>query len=161
MNYLKAGIPLIFLGLLVALTGCSTSGNTSQSTQSASEEERESMTLDDHLQRINGVTIQGSGDYAKVFVGGARGVSNVSRGMGTPEDKTDINMGDSNQRQPLFVVDGQKAGRDYSNVRDMFSPGEIKSVRLLSDSEASQYGSEGGHGVIAISTKEKADDGDN
>lgn len=160
MKYLKREFPLVFLGLLVALMGCSTSGNTSQSSTSvASEEEREAMTLEDHLRRINGVTIQGSGDYAKVFVRGARGVSNISRGMGPPEDKTDINMGDSDQRQPLFVVDGQKAGRDYPTVGDMFSRGEIKSVRLLSDSEASKYGSEGGHGVIAISTKE--DDGDN
>ena len=159
MRIIKVGF-ILGIGLLVALAGCSTSGSTSQSGKSvASEAERGSMTLEDHLRRINGVSIQGSGDYAKVFVGGARGVSNVSRGMGPPDDKTDRNLGDSNQRQPLFVVDGQKAGRDYPSIRDMFSPGEIKSVRLLSDSEASQYGSEGGHGVIVISTKK--DDGDN
>lgn len=153
MHYIKVGLALC-IGLLIALAGCSTSGSTSQSDKSvASEAERESMTLEDHLRRINGVSIQGSGDNAKVFVGGARGVSNVSRGMGPPEDKTDLNMGDSNQRQPLFVVDGQKAGRDYTSVKDMFSPGEIVSVRLLSDSEASQYGSEGGYGVIVISTE--------
>lgn len=159
MGYLKSGFLWVFLIVLVTVMGCSTSGSTSQSSKSvASENERESMTLEDHLRRINGVSIQGSGDYAKVFVGGARGVSNVSRGMGSPDDKTDINMGDSDQRQPLFVVDGQKAGRNYPSVRDMFSPGEIKSVRLLSDSEASQYGNEGGSGVIAISTEADSED---
>jgi outer membrane cobalamin receptor len=51
------------------------------------------------------------------------------------------------------MVDGQKAGRDFPNVAQMFAPGEIKSVRLLPESEASQYGSQGGYGVIEIITK--------
>ncbi len=54
------------------------------------------------------------------------------------------------------MVDGQKVGRDYPNVAQMFSPGEIKSVRLLPESEASQYGSQSGYGVIEIITKAAA-----
>jgi outer membrane cobalamin receptor len=73
--------------------------------------------------------------------------------MGKPSSKTDINMGDSNDRQPLFVIDGQKVGRNYPDVRDMVTTGQIKSVRLLKDSEASQYGSQSGFGVIEIITK--------
>jgi len=38
----------------------------------------------------------------------------------------------------------------------MFSRGEIKSVKLLSDSEASQYGGQSGYGVIEITTKSAA-----
>lgn len=79
-----------------------------------------------------------------------RGFSNASRGMGAPDDKTDMNMGDSDDRQPLFVVDGQKAGRNYPRVKEMFSEVEKKSTQLLPESEASQYGIEGSLGVIKI-----------
>ncbi len=43
-------------------------------------------------------------------------------------------------------------------VAEMLSEGEIRSVRLLPESEASQYGSQGGNGVIEIITKAAAND---
>jgi|GEM_PF-473540 len=143
---------IAFAVLLVGMIGCASSGSSQKSTAG---DETETMTLGDHLRRISGVRVTGSGDYAKVVLR-PRGMSSVSRGMGSPDNKSDINMGDSDQRQPLFVVDGQKIGRNYPDVRDMFAPGEIKSVKLLSDSEASQYGGQSGYGVIEITTKSAA-----
>ena len=144
VKYKTIGKLTVFIMLLM-VAGCASSGS------AGSGSDLSHMTLEDHLRRINGVRVTGSGDYAKVILR-PRGISNASRGMGVPTSKTDINLGDSNQRQPLFVVDGQKVGRDYPSVRDMFGPGEIKSVRLLPESEASQYGSQSGYGVIEIVT---------
>ncbi len=139
----------MFAALLIT-TGCATTGSTGQKSTAP---EDETWTLEEHLRRINGVQIMGSGDYAKVILRGSQGISSISRGMGEPEDKKDINLNDSDERQPLFVVNGQKVGRNYPDVRDMFSPGEIASVKLLTDSQAAQYGSQGGNGVIVITTK--------
>ena len=149
MEMINKGIKLLVVAALLVMTGCATSSTSQKST--AGTEGTETMTLEDHLRRINGVQITGSGDYAKVKLR-PRGISGVSRGLST-DRKGEYAVGDSDQRQPLFVVDGQKVGRDYPNVAQMFSPGEIKSVRLLPESEASQYGSQGGYGVIEIITK--------
>lgn len=150
MKYAKSIFNVLLIALLFITFGCATSGSSSQKSTAP---EDATLTLEDHLRRINGVRIMGNGDYAKVLIRGGGGISSVSRGMGEPESKKDINLGDSDERQPLFVVDGQKVGRNYPNVRDMFGPGDIASVELLSKSEASQYGSQGGSGVILIKTK--------
>lgn len=150
---------VLFLVFIVVFAGCGSSGNLGQSgTSSIASEESGTMTLEDHLRRINGVQIRGRGASAKVFIRGARGISSVSRGLPPDNDvdKVDIHMKDSDKRQPLFVVDGQKVGRDYPSVRDMFGRGEIKKVELLTDAGASQYGNEGGSGVIVITTKAAA-----
>ncbi|WP_441001207.1 TonB-dependent receptor [Fodinibius sp. SL11] len=154
MKLLAKGIKLLLVASLLLMVGCATSSTSQRST--AGTDGTENMTLEDHLRRINGVQINGSGDYAKVVLR-PRGFSGVSRGK-TSDRKGEYAFGDSDQRQPLFVVDGQKVGRNFPNVADMFSPGEIKSVRLVPESEASQYGSEGGQGVIEIVTKSASND---
>ncbi len=155
-NYRSVLCVTVIAALLMA-TGCATSGSSSQE---SSAPEDETWTLEEHLRRINGVQIIGSGDYAKVVLRGSQGISSVSRGMGEPDSKKDINLGDSDERQPLFVVNDQKVGRNYPDVRDMFSPGEIASVKLLTDSQAAQYGSQGGNGVIVITTKSAENNSD-
>lgn len=154
MEMIQKGIKLLVVATLLVMTGCATSSTTNQSS-TAGTEGTDTMTLEDHLRRINGVQVTGSGDYAKVRLR-PRGISGASRGMEWSGNKGDLAVGDSDKRQPLFVVDGQKVGRDYPNVAQMFSPGEIKSVRLLPESEASQYGSQAGYGVIEIITKASA-----
>ncbi|WP_445664449.1 TonB-dependent receptor plug domain-containing protein [Fodinibius sp. AD559] len=155
MEFVNKGIKLIIVASLLMMAGCATSSTTNQKS-TAGTDGTENMTLEDHLRRINGVQVTGSGDYAKVMLR-PRGFSGASRGA-TSSGKGDLAVGDSDQRQPLFVVDGQKVGRNYPNVAQMFSPGEIKSVRLLSESEASQYGGQSGYGVIEIVTKAASDD---
>ncbi|MDZ7659540.1 TonB-dependent receptor [Fodinibius sp.] len=155
MEFVNKGIKLLVVASLLVMAGCATSSTTSQRS-TAGTEGTDTMTLEDHLRRLNGVQITGSGNYAKVMLR-PRGFSGASRGV-TSSSKGDPGFGDSNKRQPLFVVDGQKVGRNYPNVAQMFSAGEIKSVRLLPESEAAQYGSEAGHGVIEITTKAASND---
>jgi len=157
MEYYRSVLCVTVIAALLMATGCATSGSSSQE---SSAPEDETWTLEEHLRRINGVQIIGSGDYAKVVLRGSQGISSVSRGMGEPDSKKDINLGDSDERQPLFVVNDQKVGRNYPDVRDMFSPGEIASVKLLTDSQAAQYGSQGGNGVIVITTKSAENNSD-
>jgi len=71
-------------------TGCATSGSSSQE---SSAPEDETWTLEEHLRRINGVQIIGSGDYAKVVLRGSQGISCVSRGMGEPDSKKGYQSG--------------------------------------------------------------------
>lgn len=147
MIFINKGMKLFVLVILLVAGGCAASGTGQKSVSDGSEY----MTLEDHLRRINGVQISGSGDYAKVILK-PRSISSVSRGV-TSSGKGDPGLGNSNQRQPLFVIDGQKIGRDYPDVNQMFSAGEIHSVRLLPESAAAQYGSQAGSGVIEIVTK--------
>jgi TonB-dependent SusC/RagA subfamily outer membrane receptor len=54
---------------------------------------------------------------------------------------------------PLFVVNGNTMGTDYSVVHNLVNPRKVVSVSVLKGSDASIYGSRGGNGVIVIRTK--------
>ncbi|WP_010664587.1 SusC/RagA family TonB-linked outer membrane protein [Marinilabilia salmonicolor] len=57
--------------------------------------------------------------------------------------------GSNNQSEPLYIVDGMKVGSI-----DNIAPGDIESIEVLKDAASSAiYGSEGGNGVVLITTK--------
>jgi TonB-linked SusC/RagA family outer membrane protein len=57
--------------------------------------------------------------------------------------------GSNEQSEPLYIVDGMKVGSI-----DNIAPGDIESIEVLKDAASSAiYGSEGGNGVVLISTK--------
>lgn len=64
--------------------------------------------------------------------------------------KVRIRGTNSNQTsEPLYIVDGMKVG-DIDNIE----PGDIESIEVLKDAASSAiYGSEGGNGVVIITTK--------
>lgn len=126
----------VVMGLLGSVAGCSTSGS---STTSKEYEERQSnpeenWTLKDHLQRASGVRVTGTGSATRVIIRGESTTANPSS-------------------QPLFVIDGQKAGRSFGDVDDMLYEGEIKYIEVIPPSRAAQYGMQGLHGVIRIFTR--------
>jgi TonB-dependent SusC/RagA subfamily outer membrane receptor len=54
---------------------------------------------------------------------------------------------------PLFVVNGQTIGTDFSNVYILVNPNDVVSTSVLKGSDAALYGSRGANGVILIRTK--------
>lgn len=138
MKQLKTGIGIAICAALLMSTGCASSGSTSQSSkQIGSAYNTNYWTLEDFLRRAAGVQLIGQGNNIRVII---RGNSSI----GNPNS------------QPLFVVDGQKAGRNFASVSSMFSRGEIISVTVLPASASSQYGMEGNYGVIEIESQNAA-----
>ena len=78
--------------------------------------------------------IQGSGQDAIIRVRGQRSMMS--------------------ETSPLFVVDGNILGNDFSALYTSIDPNEIKRIRVLkSASETNRYGLQGGNGVLEITLK--------
>ena len=93
------------------------------------------LSLTDKLQRLPGVRVQGGrGAYANIVVDGASASF----------------MGNSG---PLYVVNGQAIGTDYSSVYNLVNPNDVVSLSVLKGADASIYGTRGANGVILIRTK--------
>jgi outer membrane receptor for ferrienterochelin and colicin len=132
MKRLNLGISIGLCVLLLGLLGCATTSQ--QSNQAQTSEYTSYWTLEDFLRRASGVQLNGSGNDIQVIIRGQKSISNPFA-------------------QPLFVVDGQKAGRSYARVSSMFSRGEINSVKVLPPGASAQYGMQGHYGVIEIETE--------
>lgn len=76
----------------------------------------------------------------------------VAQTSGSPGSPMSIKIrgnGSNGKNDPLFIVDGIKT----SSI-DFLSPSDIESIEVLKDAASSAiYGSEGGNGVVIISTK--------
>lgn len=120
--------------IFVQSTGCSSSNSVTQKDKEQINP-KSNWTLKDHLRRASGVRLTGSGDNTRVIIRGVRSIASPTN-------------------QPLFVIDGQKAGRNFSNVNGLLSEGEINSIEVLPPSQSSMYGLEGNFGVILIHTED-------
>lgn len=124
--------------------GCASSGKSTQSGGQADSKtvlnvENNSITLADHLSRLPGVYVQGSGDNVSINIRGTQSISGTN--------------------QPLFVVNRQQVGRSYSVVNAIVDVNDIESIEVLKGSEAgSRFGLRGSNGVIIIKTKTSESD---
>ncbi|PAU94744.1 hypothetical protein CK503_04520 [Aliifodinibius salipaludis] len=132
MKRLNLGISIGLCVLLLGSIGCATTSQHSQAIES--QDNTTYWTLEDFLRRANGVQLNGSGNDIQVIIRGHKSISNPFS-------------------QPLFIVDGQKAGRNYYRVSSMFARGEINSVKVLPPGASAQYGMQGHYGVIEIESK--------
>jgi len=89
--------------------------------------------LEAYLRRQPGVIVQGSGVNARVQI---RGVNSFS-----------------GNTEPLFIVNGNDVGQSYARAAELLRGMEIKSVKVLKDSDATLYGIRGAGGVIIITAK--------
>lgn len=135
MKRLNLGISIGLCVLLVSSMGCATISQQSQ--KITSQDYTSYWTLEDFLRRSSSVQLNGSGGDIQVIIRGHKSINNPLA-------------------QPLFVVDGQKAGRNYARVSSMFSRGEIISVKVLPPGASAQYGMQGHYGVIEIESKYSA-----
>lgn len=138
MKRLNVGISIALAAVTFISIGCASSGSTSQQTgQVGSTYNTNYWTLEDFLLRASSVQLIRNGTDIRVII---RGNSSI----GNPDN------------QPLYIVDGQKAGRSFDNVSSMFTRGEIVSVRVLPAGASAKYGMEGNYGVIEIESKNAA-----
>jgi hypothetical protein len=132
MKRLNLGMSIGLCVLLFVSLGCATTSQ--QSNQIKSQDYTNYWTLEDFLRRASSVQLNGTGDNIHVIIRGHKSINNPTA-------------------QPLFVVDGQKAGRSYSRVSGMFARGDIVSVKVLPPGSSAQYGMQGHYGVIEIESK--------
>ena len=93
------------------------------------------ISLADYLRRLPGVMVEGDGANARVRV---RGLAHSFVGGS----------------DPLFIVNGQQVGNNFSMIYSTLNPVDIKSVRVLKEpADTSFYGSRAGNGVIVIHTR--------
>lgn len=125
---------LLFTGLLMISCGSSKPGT-------AGDDKNLEATLDDknasvlplvtRIQKLPGVTLRGG---VPVFI------KNASSTSGRPP-------------LPLYVVDGQVIGNSFRSVESIVQPVDVASIKALTGTDAAFYGTQGGNGVILITTK--------
>ena len=123
---------------LVFALACSSSKSTASSDNKTSGNKVENLNpaidLADHLRRVPGVSVTGSGGSARVTI----------RGM------TSMNS----DSEPLFVINGTPINGGLAAANSTVSVVDIQSVRVLkTPSETSYYGIRGSNGVIVIQLK--------
>ena len=135
MKHIATTLVIIFSLLMVGcanIGSTSSSSNTSKSTQEISIHNPD-LNLDDYIKRLSGVRVYGTGVSARIEM---RGNSSFELSS-----------------SPLFVKDGVRVGRDFSQVYRMVSMNSVNSIRALNTSRATTfYGHEGYAGVIEIIT---------
>ena len=98
------------------------------------EDRPSNRTLADMIGELAGVDMAGRGNNISFKVRGAASFFSGS--------------------DPLFVLNGNSVGSDFSSLVNVVDPNTVSSVRVLKGSDATIYGSRGANGVILIRTKE-------
>lgn len=134
---------LVTFSMLVWFTSCSTSNRVGN--QSSIDSESRSPNGDiinpeatvsfmDHLRKVPGVQVNGSGFNATVKIRGTSSIMSSS--------------------EPLIVVNGAAASGGIKEVAQTIPVDQIKRIKVLKNaSETGMYGSRGGNGVIEITLK--------
>lgn len=141
---MKTTITILFSLFLIATIGCTTSENAADHSsgvdivnvtpdKSVVNQPDHYRNLVDFLHRLPGVNVTGPATNPTVTI---RGISSFTSNI-----------------EPLYVIDGQSAGTDYSTVNRMLNVRDIAHVRVVTGSDASIYGVRGANGVIEITTK--------
>lgn len=136
---MKTAATFLLLVFAFTLHGCAGAGATSDNSSSRSGSEvyidNPNISLDLYIRKLSGVRVTGSGSSARIIVRGA--------------DSSTFQSDPS----PLFVLDGVRIGRDFSQVFRMVSTHNVNSLKLIRSNRATvQYGHEGSSGVIEIVT---------
>lgn len=119
------------------VVACGTSENSNRETVrygTTVEIDNPDISLDRYISRLSGVSVHGSGSNATIEVRGADSIELDSR--------------------PLFVINGVRVGRDFSQIYNMVNMSNVESIQMMRPSRATQfYGTDGGFGAIIINMK--------
>jgi TonB-dependent SusC/RagA subfamily outer membrane receptor len=134
---MKNLISFVFISTAFILLSCNSTKNTTSKPITQSSEfntinnPEYTVSLADHLRKVAGVQVSGSGPNAQVLI---RGISSINSGT-----------------EPLFVVNGSSIDGGYRAVHDLIPVHNIKSIKVLKDpAETGIYGVRGANGVIEI-----------
>ena len=142
-------ILIVFWGLILnscktnqpASTSANVQGNSKTQSITDIETSINTLSLLDYLRRVPGIQISGPKNDPRITIRNA-----VSVGIGE--------NGRLGETSPLFVIDDNPIGNNYSDVASMIDMNDIKSITVLKDvSSTSAYGLQGANGVIIIHTK--------
>ena len=124
---------IFFSCLLIVFTSCGTSKNNSISNSSSEtiSSERTDIPLLDRIRKKSGIIIRNGVPLLNK-------AANSFNSEGSPE--------------PLYIVNSQIVGNSFNSVNDLVDSFNVKSIRILSGPDASSYGTQGGNGVIIITT---------
>ena len=129
-------LPFLLAMLLILAPACrNTSGGLVERTAVAKMNEKDGpvTSIVELIRRQPNVAVTGSGTNIHVEIRGQRSI------LATNE--------------PLYVVNGQPLGNDYSYVSDL-NPGDVARLTVIRDAGTlSSYGSRGANGVIDIRLK--------
>lgn len=94
----------------------------------------QTITLADHLRRVPGVQVQGSGPNATIIIRGRTSIYGSN--------------------EPMFVINGQPLSGGLQEASQLVPVQEIKSIRVLKNpDEVGIWGVRGANGVIVIDLK--------
>jgi hypothetical protein len=102
-------------------------------------------------QVINGDEIKNSPTLSAGLNGIARGI-NFSQGVPSLQTGMVVSAGNQSIEPMLVIVDGSDLGQGVSI--DNINPAAVETVEILKGTNASIYGSQGGEGVIVITTRQ-------
>ena len=130
---MRITIRLASLLLLLCLASCTTTKPTQAGVlgQELEEKNRNNLSLLQRIRQLPGVTI-------------SNGVPVIINTANSIDKSANV--------EPLYVLNNYIVGNSFRSVIELVDSYNVKSVRKLSSSEASFYGSRAGNGVIKITT---------
>ena len=136
---MKAAKIISIFFIFILITGCSTSSVYQESRQDFNSRPGignldPAIPLSDHLRRLPGVSVKGTGLNAKVRMPGLKTY------WSDPE--------------PLFVIDGRMIAGGYQSAMVSVDINDIESIKAIRNiNDRAKYGMRGSNGVIEIFTK--------
>ena len=130
---MKITIRLVSLLLFLSLASCISTQPTQAGVlgQELEEKNRNNLSLLQRIRQLPGVTI-------------SNGVPVIINTANSIDKSANV--------EPLYVLNNYIVGNSFRSVIELVDSYNVKSVRKLSSSEASFYGSRAGNGVIKITT---------
>ena len=127
------GFILTIIILMLSCCGTPKVATDGQNLDSSTANDRTDIPLLDRIRKKSGVIVRGGVPYL---------------------NKNANSFSSEGSQEPLYVINSQVIGNSFTSVNELVDSFNVKSIRILSGAEASSYGTQGGNGVIIITTNQ-------
>lgn len=125
---------LLLAGLFLTVASCGSTASSSNIQENDLEaNKRVGITLMDQIRRLPGISMRNG---VPIFV---KSTSSINPGVPI---------------EPLYVLNGYVLGNSFRDVDQLVDNVNVEKIEVLTDSEASFYGSRAANGVILITTRQ-------